>query len=97
MNNYEAMFIVKPDLNEEAKKDLFSKIRDTIEKNNGKVISADLWSEKRKLYFPIKKCREGIYYLVNFHLEPKIITNLSHEYKLNENILRVLITNLEQK
>jgi len=95
MRNYEAMFIVNPDLNEDARKDLLTKIKDVIAKNNGKVLSADLWSEKRRLYFPLKRYKEGIYYLVSFNSEPKDISTLHHEYKLNENILRVLITNLE--
>lgn len=92
MNNYEAMFIVNPELNEDVKKDLFAKIKDIIIKNNGKVTSSDIWSEKRKLYFPIKRFREGIYYLVIFNSLPQTISNITHEYKLNENILRVLIT-----
>ena len=92
MKKYEAMFIVNPDLNEDVKKDLFSKIKDAITKNNGNVMSADIWSEKRKLFFRIKKYREGIYYLVNFNASTPDIQNISHEYKLNENILRVMIT-----
>lgn len=92
MKKYEAMFIVKPDLNEDAKKDLFTRIKDAIEKNNGKVISADIWAEKRKLYFTIKRYKEGMYYFVSFNLDTQGISSIAHEYKLNENILRVMIT-----
>lgn len=92
MKKYEAMFIISSDLSEDVKKGLFTKIKDIITKNNGKVMSADIWSEKRKLYFPIKKYKEGIYYLVNFNANALDIQNISHEYKLNENILRVMIT-----
>lgn len=97
MRNYEAMFIVNPDLNEDAKKDLFSKIKDVVTKNNGKIAAADLWSEKRKLYFPLKRFKDGIYYLVSFNAEPKDIAPMKHEYNLNEDILRVLFTNLESR
>ena len=95
MKKYEAMFIVKPDLSEEDKKFLFSQISDVVAKNNGNVSQADIWSEKRKLYFPIKKYREGIYYLMNFTIAADAITKLNHAYKLNENILRVLITKVK--
>jgi small subunit ribosomal protein S6 len=95
MRNYEAMFIVNPDLNEDARKDLLTKIKDIITKNNGKVLSADLWSEKRRLYFPLKRYKEGIYYLLSFNSDPNNISTINHDYKLNENILRVLITNIE--
>jgi len=92
MRNYEAMCIVKPDLSETANKELFAKIKETIEKNKGKITSADIWSEKRKLFFPIKKHKEGVYYLACFSADAKVIAGISHEYKLNEDILRVLIT-----
>ena len=92
MKNYEAMFIVKPDLSETTYKELVAKIKETIEKTKGKVASADIWSEKRKLFFPIKKHKEGVYYLVCFSADTRVIPEISHEYKLNEDILRVLIT-----
>lgn len=92
MKKYEAMFIVKPDLSEDQKKTLFNQINEAITKNNGSVSQASIWSEKRKLFFPIKKYQEGIYYLMNFNLAPEGIAKIRHTYKLNENILRVLIT-----
>ncbi len=93
MNKYEGMFIVKPDLAEEEKKTVFGQINDAIAKNNGDIASSAIWSERRKLCFPIKKCREGIYYLLNFNLEdPQKMSQIRQIYKLNENILRVLIT-----
>ncbi|MDD4980978.1 MAG: 30S ribosomal protein S6 [Candidatus Omnitrophica bacterium] len=95
MKKYEIMFIIKPDLSEEEKKTLFDQIGDVVAKNNGKVSSAAIWSEKRKLYFTIKKHREGVYYLVNFTVAPGAIVNINHAYALNENILRVLVTALE--
>ena len=95
MNKYEAMFIVKPDLSEEEKKLLFNQISDAAVKHDGNVLSKNIWSEKRKLYFPMKKYREGIYYLMNFTVAPTAITDIRQVYKLNENILRVLITKVE--
>ena len=95
MRKYEAMFIIKPDLSEDEKKTLFNQINDAVTKNNGNVSGGSIWSEKRKLCFPIKRCREGTYYLLNFTAIPTSITDINHAYKLNENILRILITKLE--
>lgn len=94
MNKYEAMFIVKPDLPEGERENLFKQINDAVSKNNGNVSSGALWSEKRKLNFAIKKQQEGVYYLLNFQIAPQAIKEIEHTYKLNENILRVLITRL---
>lgn len=92
MNKYEAMFIIKPGLSEEERKALFAQINDVVSKNNGNVSSGSVWLEKRKLYFPLKKHREGLYYLMNFSLSPLAIKEIRHAYKLNENILRVLVS-----
>jgi len=92
MKKYEAMFVVKPDLSEEDRKNLFNQISEVIAKNGGNVTKADIWSDRRKLCFPIKKYNEGVYYLVNFTAKPDTITTIRHAYNLNENILRVLIS-----
>lgn len=92
---YEAMFIIKPDLSEEEKKSVTEQISEAILKNNGKVASAAVWAEKKKLYFKIKRYLEGTYYLVNFTCPPAAIAAINHAYRLNENILRVLISNME--
>lgn len=95
MNKYEAMFIVKANLAEEEKKALFGQIQDIIAKNNGSVLRADIWSEKRKLCFMIKKQQEGIYYLVSFSLASEAVAKIREAYRINENILRVLISRLK--
>jgi len=95
MNKYEAMFIVRPDLAEEERKNLFNQIEDAVNKSNGNVSSANIWSEKRKMYFTIKKYPEGVYYLVNFNIEGAAIAKIRHAYNLNENILRVLIIRVD--
>lgn len=96
MYQYEAMLIMKPDLSEEERKTLFNQVAEAVTKNKGEVSSQSVWAEKRKLYFPIGKQKEGLYYLLNFSLPPQGVPDLRHVYKLNENILRVLITRLDR-
>ena len=95
MNKYEALVIVKPDLAEEDRKNVFSQIDETITKNHGVLAQSALWADKKKLFFPIKKYVEGVYYLAVFTSPSLAIKDIRHTYTLNENILRVLITKLE--
>jgi len=95
MKKYETMFIIRPDLSEDERKVLFNQINDVLIKNNGKVTQTNIWSEKKKLAFPIRKYREGVYYLVSFTVGPEAITKINYAYKLNENILRSLIIKIE--
>ena len=94
MNKYEALIIVKPDLSEEERKNVFSQIDEAVTKNQGIISQSGLWADKKKLFFPIKKYVEGVYYLSNFSLPPLAVKDIRHTYTLNENILRVLITKL---
>ena len=80
MKKYEAMFIIKPDLSDEEKKALFNQIGEAVTKNNGNVIAASVWSEKRKLFFPIKRYREGTYYLLEFTLAPTSVKDINQAY-----------------
>jgi small subunit ribosomal protein S6 len=94
MNKYEAMFIIKPDLSQENKESLFLQLSDAVVKNQGAVEAASVWAERRKLFFPINRFHEGLYYLLNFSIEPLRVKEIRHAYKLNEGILRVLITKI---
>ena len=92
MKKYEAMFILKPDLTEEAKKALLTQISEVIVKNGGTVTQASIWAERKRLFFSIRKYQEGLYYLINFDLPPEAVVKIVQVYKLNEDVLRVLIT-----
>lgn len=91
IKQYEVLFMVKPDLGENVDKTLFSHINDAITKNSGTISSSGLWSERRKLYFTVKKCREAIYYLVEFAMDSLLLGKIKSQYRLNEDILRFMI------
>jgi len=90
MNEYEAIFILDPD-NEDKIKELQGSITRAITGSNGSVTKEDNWG-KKKLPFPIKKKKEGIYYKLDFSADPSQISLLNNNYKLNGDILRVMIT-----
>ena len=90
MNQYDALFIIDPD-KESALKEVTDAITESIVKASGKVSSEENWG-KQRLSYAVKKHREGIYYKLNFSADPSQISNLNSAYKLNPNILRVMIT-----
>lgn len=90
MRKYEGMFIIKPDTDEEKQKKLLDSITKSITKNGGRLVSSDRLG-KRRLAYPIKRCREGIYYRLEFDIEPKFISALKRDYRLKEDIVRELI------
>lgn len=91
MNNYEGIFIVKHELNEESVKKVFAAISESVTKAGGAIKKEESWG-KRQLVYPVKKAKEGYYYRLDFTAPPAAITTLEGGYKLNPDILRVMIT-----
>jgi len=91
MKNYEGLFILKPDQENEEVANSYKKIQDNISKHQGQVQDAQEWG-KKKLAYKIKKHGDGIFYLLRFTMDPAQLKPLTQDYKLDESILRVAIT-----
>jgi small subunit ribosomal protein S6 len=90
MNSYEGMFIFKPDLTKDGLDRTLGQVREIIEKQKGSIDEIKEWA-KQKLAYPIKKHKEGLYHIINFHIDPEAISNIKRSFGLNEAILRVMI------
>ena len=95
MKNYEVMFILKADLNQEEADKLVKTIEETITSNSGKINDSLNWG-KKQLAYKIGKHTEGVYQLVHFQIEPAAIKKLNEIYRLNEDIIRLLLTKAEE-
>ncbi|MDP3791201.1 MAG: 30S ribosomal protein S6 [Candidatus Omnitrophota bacterium] len=91
MENYEGIFIIKPDIKEEDIKGIYKVISDHVTKNAGNVVKEDIWG-KRQLAYPVKKFKEGFYYKLDFTAPTSAIAKLEEAYRLNLDILRTMIT-----
>lgn len=90
MRNYEIMYVLKPDLDEEKVADVMEKFANLINTNGGEVVSTDKWG-KRRLAYEINDYREGIYILVNFKGEAGTAQELDRVMKITDGILRFMI------
>ncbi|MBN1870169.1 MAG: 30S ribosomal protein S6 [Candidatus Omnitrophica bacterium] len=94
---YELVAIVDAKLTNEAKETVRKEITEAINKRGGKIINSQVWLEKHKLTFPIKKCSEGTYYIINFEGQGEIIGQLKPLFRINEKILRFDFIRLKSK
>ena len=91
MNKYEALYIVRADLEEQAIKDTVEKFSAIITDNGGAIDKVDEWG-KRRLAYPIDYKNEGYYVLVNFTAPAELPAELERNFKISDNILRYLVT-----
>ncbi|MFH1593396.1 MAG: 30S ribosomal protein S6 [Candidatus Omnitrophota bacterium] len=90
MKEYQALFIIDAAKANDLK-EVSDAIKNSITKASGEIKKEENWG-KQKLTYPVKKNAEGVYYKLNFSLAPSGMKELNAAYKLNQDILRVMIT-----
>jgi SSU ribosomal protein S6P len=90
MRKYEIMYIIRPDIDDEAKKSLVEKFDKVLTDNGAEIIESKEWG-KRRLAYEIKHFRDGIYHIINVKAEPKAVQEFDRLMKINDNIIRHMI------
>ena len=90
MREYEAMYIVKPNYDEEQYAQFVEKYNALIQNNGGEIIKVEPWG-KRRLAYEIDKLREGYYVLVSFTAEADVPAELERNFKIADEIMRYLV------
>ena len=93
---YELVYIIDPDVDEEARKALIERFGAMIESNGGTVEKTDEWG-KRHLAYPINDKAEGYYVLVNFSADPSVPKEIERNLGITESIMRYLVIRIEEK
>ncbi len=95
MRNYELMYIIRPDFDEEKVAEVIEKYNNLIANNGGEVVTADKWG-KRRLAYEIKDFHEGIYVLVNFKGVPDTSREIDRVMKISDDVIRFMIINKDK-
>ena len=96
MRDYEVLYIVRADLEDEKVQDAVKRVNRLIERAGGTVEGTNVWG-KRKLAYEVKHHREGSYVLQDFQLDPDRVPELESSLKITEEVLRHLIVRKPEK
>ncbi|MBN1586301.1 MAG: 30S ribosomal protein S6 [Candidatus Omnitrophica bacterium] len=88
---YEGMLIFRPTLSEEELETAVKGVEKHLTKAGGQIVETRMWG-KRKLAYPIARHKEGVYVLFYFNAPTSIISGVKRAVKLNEDVIRELIT-----
>ncbi|MFW0786128.1 30S ribosomal protein S6 [Gordonia sp. CPCC 206044] len=90
MRHYELMVILDPNLDERTVAPSLDTFLNVVRNDGGKVDGVDIWG-KRRLAYEIAKHNEGIYAVIDLDAEPKTVSELDRQLKLNESVLRTKV------
>lgn len=88
-NLYELMVLTEAELADRDEKKIFSKIEEFLE-SKGKILKTSELG-KRMLAYPIKKKKEGKYFVLDLALESLEVKSFSQKLALENNLLRFFI------
>ncbi len=89
MRKYETVFISDPDLQDQARLDLYDKVRNIIAKEKGILLNFDEWGNK-KMAYEIKKKLRGNYVCVTYGGTGELVTELERNFRLTDDILKFM-------
>lgn len=95
MNKYEFVYIVDAHASQVVKDEIAKQVADAAAKAEVKTVNSQVWLEKHRMSFPIKKAVEGTYYLLNMEAKSAAINKMQSILKINEQILRFLTVRVE--
>ena len=96
MRDYEVLYIVRADLDDDKVQDAVKRVNTLIERSGGSAERTNLWG-KRKLAYEVKHQKEGSYVLQDFQLDPTRVPELEASLKITEEVLRHLIVRKPEK
>jgi len=96
LRDYEILYIVRADLDDDKVQDIIKRVNTLIEKAGGSVERTNIWG-KRKLAYEVKHQKEGSYILQDFQIGPDRVPELEAALKITEEVLRHLVVRKPDK
>jgi small subunit ribosomal protein S6 len=90
VRQYELVFIVHPDLDDDALNEVIAQVSSWISDEDGEITNTELWG-KRKLAYPIRKQTEGYYVIMQTKMTMTVDSQLERNFQLLEPVMRYSI------
>lgn len=90
MRDYEILYIVRPDLDDEQVAEAVQKVNTLIANSGGTSQRTDVWG-RRRLAYEVDHLREGHYVLTEFELDPNRVGEIESSLKISDTVFRHLI------
>lgn len=95
MNNYETMYILRPDLTDEQVEVAIGKYQNLLREQGAEQLEVQ-HRGKRRLAYEIRKQRDGIYIQMNYKAKGAAIAPLERSMRLSDDVVRYLTIKQEE-
>lgn len=95
MKKYEIMYIIRPNMEEEAQKALVERFANVLTTNGAEVTNVKEWG-KRRLAYEINDFREGVYMVSKVNAPAEAVQEFERLAKISEDIIRHIVVREEE-
>ncbi|MFB9757320.1 MULTISPECIES: 30S ribosomal protein S6 [Bacillaceae] len=95
MKKYEIMYIIRPNMEEEAQKALVERFANVLTTNGAEIANVKEWG-KRRLAYEINDFREGVYMLSKVNAPAAAVQEFERLAKISEDIIRHIVVREEE-
>lgn len=96
MKKYEIMYIIRPDIEEEAQTALIERLNNVLTDNGAEIEKVDEQG-KRRFAYTINDYRDGYYVLINFTGDQNSIDEFDRQAKFSGDVLRHIAVRVEDQ
>ncbi len=93
MKKYEVMYIIRPSVEEDARKALIEEINNVFSNNGSTVTEVKEWG-LRELAYEIDKETKGYYVLLNVEATVEAVNEFTRVANINESVIRHIVVAL---
>lgn len=90
MKKYEIMYIIRPNIEDEAKQAVVERFDNILTSQGAEIIESKDWG-KRRLAYEIEDFRDGFYRLIQTNAGPEAIQEFDRLAKINDDIIRHIV------
>ena len=98
MRRYETVYVLRPDVSKEEAEKVAERLREIVERFDGKLTLVDNWGKRRTSYVIRhmgKKYTRGIYVLVQYVGAGGLVQELERHFRMLDEVMRFLTVKLE--
>lgn len=88
---YESIYVLRPDIDVETAARVANRVAEVISREHGTLVKVEAWG-RRKLAYPVRKFRKGVYYYLRFIAPGSMVAELERNLRMQKDAVLKFMT-----